>query len=1468
MHRVSRLAAVLACLSLACTPVEGPDSEPPLEHAAAPLLAPAWRLGPPMREAHLRHTTTLLPSGKILVTGGLNASQNRAGAEVYDPATGTWSATGPMGQNRSYHTATLLPSGKVLVAGGATGVSTLATAELYNPTTNTWMPTSSMARARQGHSATLLPSGKVLVTAGISGIYLASSELYDPATGTWSATGALPKARYWHTATLLPSGKVLVSGGVGNPEGAQNRNDLYDPATGTWSTLSPLITARYDHIATVLPSGKVLVAGGYNDSLGLLASAELYDPVPNTWSPTGSMAQARDRSSATLLPSGKVLVMGGKQVDTLASAELYNPSTGTWGAAPSMSQVRYQHTSTLMPDGRVLVVGGGNDPDALSSVELYDPSAGVWRSTVPMSVGRQGHSGTLLPSGKVLVAGGYASTTLHASAELYDPTNFTWTPTGAMSQARLFHTATLLNSGKVLVTGGTGSTIDLPQTEEYDPLTGTWSPAGTLAQSRSGHTTTLLPSGKVLAVGGRYTASLASVEVYDPDTHAWSATGILTRARAYHTATLLHSGKVLVTGGVGTSGALAIAELYDPSTGTWSLTGALSRARSRHTATLLPSGKVLVTGGETSSTALTSTEVYDPATGTWSSTGNLATPRRNHVAVLMPSGKVIITSGDNTIRLLVTEEYDPVTGISKTTGLQSAGRTSPTATVIPSGQLLLTGGLGNAGELSSAEEYEPTGTIPFWKPRLFIPAPGDTLEPGSIFSAYGTLLRGLSEASSGTTHSSPTDFPLLSLMDMQQGRLFAFPFHDFSPGHVTATLPMVPEGHYLLSLTVNALTGLQVIRVAELIPDTTIIYTPPNPSNQSVATFSFVSTDSGAVFECSLDGDTFSPCVSSTTYAGLTEGIHSFQVRARDVAGNADPTPASYSWAIDLTPPEIVLVAVPANPSNQTFATFLFESNEAGALFECSLDGAAFDPCSSPATYSSLSEGVHALHVRARDAAGNVNPTPVSYFWAIDLTAPDTVIESAPPLPSNQSTATFTFSSNEAILYECSLDEGTFSACSPPVNFVNLPEGEHVFRVRARDAAGNVDPTPALHFWFIDLTAPDTVITTSPPNLSDQTVAFFDFDSNEGRVLFECSLDEADFSACSPPITLVGLSEGLHTFRVRARDAAGNVDTSPASYSWSIDQTAPVTILTSTPAHPSNQPSATFTFASESGALFECSLDGAAFGPCSSPATYSSLSEGEHVFHVRARDEAGNVNSTPVSYFWAIDLEAPDTALTSAPAGISNESSATFTFSSETGAFFECRLEEEASFSVCSSPKSYANLVEGSHTFQVRARDEAGNIDPTPASYSWSIDLSVPSAPVITSPADGATLSESQPVLSGTAQPGSSISLTLNGAVASLTTASETGAWSFTPEQPLADGAHKLSATATDTGGTSPAATVHFTVDTRPDDPPAPPDSGGGCDCAAGSGDASWLLGGLGLLARLTARQRKPRRGHPREEEA
>jgi large repetitive protein len=777
-----------------------------LEGLRGPVVVdPGWSSGATMGSARRSHTATLLLTGQVLAAGGGTAT-----TELYDPATKSWAAMGRMAVSRSNHTATLLPSGRVLVAGGD---SVGTTAELYDPATDGWTQVDAMATARSSHTATLLPSGKVLVVGGLvsTNTSTANVELYDPVTAKWSEASPLITPRHFHTATLLPGGKVLVVGGLRNTTDL-NSSELYDPETGRWSAAASMAYARYQHTTTLLPSGKVLVAGipGYYT----YTQTELYDPETGSWSTTGSLKYQRYLHTATLLPSGKVLLTGGynNSYGYLQVAELYDPQTGSWSTTDDLPTARYQHTATLLPSGKVLVAGGSNG-SSLSVSTLYDPPPGGWRPAGSMVTARSGYTLTLLLSGHALAAGGRTASGTTSTCEVYDSRLGAWTATSSLSSPREAHTATLLPTGRVLVTGGSNSGTSLAGAELYEPAAGTWSQTAPMARARSGHAAVMLSSGLVLVMGGTGpTGSLAEAELYDPVTGTWRSTGSMNSARYHHTATLLPSGKVLVTGGYDASGPIASAELYDPATGTWSSTMPLATARAAHRATLLNSGRVLVVGGFQRSSTLSSAELYDPQTQLWSQLVPMAHPRALHTATLLPSGRVLVTGGTNGSGdyYASAELYDPELAQWLTLDSMSMTRASHAVLLLPSGRALMAGGT-NVEPLGSAQLFDDTGASDAWRPIVNHPT---VLRAGATALLVGAGLRGVSQASGGSTQDSPSNIPMASLWSTEGMPLAPMPGRSLTADSVTVEVPSVAPGHYLLFLNVNGVSGGRLVRVS------------------------------------------------------------------------------------------------------------------------------------------------------------------------------------------------------------------------------------------------------------------------------------------------------------------------------------------------------------------------------------------------------------------------------------------------------------------------------------------------------------------------------------------------------------------------------------------------------------------------------------------------------------------------------
>ncbi|WP_257461525.1 Kelch repeat-containing protein [Archangium lipolyticum] len=260
------------------------------------------------------YSATLLPSGKVLFAGGVNANPDEYYEDwdyrsyLYDPATGAFTRTGNLNDRRGHHLTVLLDSGKVLALGGYSyyGIPYITNStELYDPETGTWSSRRDDPQFRQDHTATLLYSGKVLVVGGYfyygEGAPLTTASLYDPATDTWTATASLPQGRRNHLAVRLYSGQVMVLGG----STGGNTVDVYDPYSEQWSAGPALPIPGPYTTATLLYSGEVLITSEQGQSV-------LYSPESNSWLATPGMSGPRRHGpKAVRLHTGQVLFLGG-----------------------------------------------------------------------------------------------------------------------------------------------------------------------------------------------------------------------------------------------------------------------------------------------------------------------------------------------------------------------------------------------------------------------------------------------------------------------------------------------------------------------------------------------------------------------------------------------------------------------------------------------------------------------------------------------------------------------------------------------------------------------------------------------------------------------------------------------------------------------------------------------------------------------------------------------------------------------------------------------------------------------------------------------------------------------------------------------------------------------------------------------------------------------------------------------------
>ena len=319
---------------------------------------------------------------------------------------------GTMRIARAAHTATALPSGGVLVVGGMSGGSTgIAEVELFDPAKNSVRDLSPLALARSGHTATLLTDGRVIVAGGFNGGYLDSVEVFDAASQRFRRAGALAHERSGQTATVLNDGRVLFVGGVGRGWTYLRSAELYDPATRKSQLVGSLAVPREGHTATLLRDGRVLVVGGHTGrrpNVEVHASAEIFSPASGRFEPAGALLTARHKHDAIRLEDGRVVVIGGADRSDrvhYATTEVFDPSRVTFQRGPSMAHPRYKiaGTSVRLPDGDVLVTSGARVAEQLDvqswafrEVPGQLPAAYRFAAAAP------------LVGGDVFIAGGYS----------------------------------------------------------------------------------------------------------------------------------------------------------------------------------------------------------------------------------------------------------------------------------------------------------------------------------------------------------------------------------------------------------------------------------------------------------------------------------------------------------------------------------------------------------------------------------------------------------------------------------------------------------------------------------------------------------------------------------------------------------------------------------------------------------------------------------------------------------------------------------------------------------------------------------------------------------------------------------------------------------------------------------------------------------------------------------------------------
>ncbi|NDY58305.1 hypothetical protein G3N56_16350 [Desulfovibrio sulfodismutans] len=604
------------------------------------------------------------------------------------------------------------------------------------------------------------------------------------------------------------------------------------------------------------------------------------------------------------------------------------------------------------------------------------------------------------------------------------------------------------------------------------------------------------------------------------------------------------------------------------------------------------------------------------------------------------------------------------------------------------------------------------------------------------------------------------------------------------------TLAGLGEGQHVLWIQVQDAAGNWQTTYTPIVwtVDTTppvihVTAAPPTPTNQTALTVNLVSGEDSTHYRYDLDGSGYgssTPVGTAINLSNLTDGSHTLSIIGQDAAGNwqATASATTLAFVVDTQSPLATVGQTPDDPTSAT-AIDIIVGGEGVVAYRYRLDSGEYGAETPVATHvveSGLSDGTHHVFVIGRDTAGNwqseSGPTTVS--WTVDTLSPIATVTGVPSSPTNNDAATLTVAGDGVTHYKYSLDSGeTYSAQTPvatPIVLENLPDGGHSVWVLGRDEAGNWQPESISTkvSWVVDTDSPQVMLGNVPSDPTNQTSAVVSI-SGEGVVAYQYLFDSGGYGAFltvaeHPSISLEFATQGAHSLSVKGRDAAGNVQETPTTATWTVDLQSPVAVLTGAPEGTVATRDVSVTVGGEGVTQYKFRFDAEAWSaeavPVATPITRTGLAEGSHTLEVVGRDAAGNwqAESSAATASWTIDVTAPTAELTGVPVGEVNTTAAVVTVGGQGVTQYRYRLDAGAWSAARPVAQQIllSDLAEGAHTLYVVVADALGNWQSTDAatSASWTVDLTAPGDPVIPPGQNPGTQTTRRPTLRWTAVAG------------------------------------------------------------------------------------------------------------------
>jgi hypothetical protein len=549
---------------------------------------------------------------------------------------------------------------------------------------------------------------------------------------------------------------------------------------------------------------------------------------------------------------------------------------------------------------------------------------------------------------------------------------------------------------------------------------------------------------------------------------------------------------------------------------------------------------------------------------------------------------------------------------------------------------------------------------------------------------------------------------------------------------------------------------------------------PPASSSDLAPAFQFT-VEPGTAPSCRLERSgsatpvsDWGPCSSPKGYdlSGADPGIPRqadgtfvFLVRSTDPATNTSLV-ATRSFELDTTAPnQPAITTRPGSTTRDTTPEWGW-TVDPSFTYRCQIDRgdetqpvSAWSVCTSPKTYALGQDGVYTFRVRASDPAGNPSTVATDTF-SLDTMAPlPPVVTTGPTGPSRDDQPSYAFLAEGGAALECRFERPGFvvrdwEACLSPRAYdlrAGHPDAAYTFSVRATDAAGNVS-LPGTRSYTLDRTKPAPPVLAGPAGDSNDDTPVWSFTGEPGTTA-RCALNREaaplrGFDPCSSPVgyDLQGSDDTTYTVRVTLTDAAGNVS-DEGTRTIRLDRVRPLPpVVTARPGDDTNATTLSWTYTTTGATGTQCRLERGAtvvsdWSGCTSPQAYASQPEGAYVFRVRGTDDAGNVGDETADTTRVDRTKPASPTITGGPTGTSSDGTPAYTFTAETGARIECRMDRGATlvsdWTACSSPRSYTlGPDDGAHTFSVRATDAAGNVS-DPATRGYTLDRVAPPAPTI-----------------------------------------------------------------------------------------------------------------------------------------